>query len=362
MASEAAVTWPIAPPPVLPEPVPLPPPGPERIVPRPAPDAPPHIALLLPLDSKYFGRHAAAVRNGFLAAAKTQGGGLPVRIHATGDDPEQAVRAYIDAVNAGARAVVGPLTRNSVAAVMGSAAVIVPTLALNVPDGLAAPLLDMYTFSLQVESEARQVARLAHQDGYRRAVTISIDSPLFGRLLQAFVDEFTRLGGSHSANHAFTSDPEGLARIKAALATSAADVAFLALDFARARLARPYFGALPVYATSQVYPGDAGPLAAFDLTGVRFLDMPWLLQPDHPAVMIYPRPVQSGQAAELERFFALGIDAYRIATALLAGKAGSGLDGVTGRLTLGPDRQFERSLTAAEFNDGKLVVRVREHR
>lgn len=358
MASEAAVAWPITPPPVLPEPVPLPPLATERIVPRPAPDAPPHIALLLPLDSKHFGRHAAAVRNGFLAAAKTQGSGMPVRIHATGDDPEQAVHTYIDAVNAGARAVVGPLTRNSVAAVMGSAAVIVPTLALNVPDGLAAPLLELYTFSLQVEAEARQVARLAYQDGYRRAVTISVDSPLFGRLLHAFVDEFTRLGGTHSADHAFTSDPEGLTRIKTSLAASTADVGFLALDFARARLARPYLGALAVYATSQVYPGNAGPLAAFDLGGVRFLDMPWLLQPDHPAVMIYPRPAY-GDAVELERFYALGIDAYRITAALLAGKAGTGLDGVTGKITLGTDRQFERSLTAAEFNDGKLVVRER---
>jgi outer membrane PBP1 activator LpoA protein len=44
--------------------------------------------------------------------------------------------------------------------------------------------------------------------------------------------------------------------------------------------------------------------------------------------------------------------------ALLAGKSETGLDGVTGRLVLGRDRQFTRGLTTAQFTDGKLVVVV----
>jgi uncharacterized protein len=358
LASEAAVTYPAVPPPVLAEPVPLPPGSGERSSrPRAAlpADGSQHIALLLPLESKPFGRHADAVRLGFMAAAKAQGTGPQVRVHATADDPEHSVNAYINAINAGARVVVGPLTRDSVAAVMGSAAVLVPTLALNVPEGLAAPLLDMYTFSLQIDAEARQVAQLAWQDGLRSAVTVSAESPLSRRILQGFVDEFTRLGGRHVADHAFTSDPEALARLRKTLSTGA-DMAFLALDFSRARLVRPYLGTLAIYATSQVYPGNTGPLTAFDLAGVRFLDMPWVLQEDNPALAAYPR---QGLSIELERFYALGIDAYRLALMLLAGKAEAGLDGVTGKLILGSDRQFTRRLTAAQFTDGKLVVRER---
>lgn len=358
MASEAATTYPAIPPPVLSQPVPLPPGPADRLV-RPRPvvpaDGPQHIALLLPLESKSFGKHADAVRLGFLAAAKTQGGGPQVRVHATGDDPEQAVNAYIGAINAGASVVVGPLTRDSVAAVMGSAAVLVPTLALNVPEGLAAPLLEMYTFSLQIDAEARQVAQLAWQDGYRSAVTVSGGTALSRRILQGFVDEFMRLGGTHVTDHAFTSEPEALARLRKTL-SAGADMAFLALDFSRARLVRPYLGTLAIYATSQVYPGIASPLTAFDLAGVRFLDMPWVLQQENPALAAYPRP---GLAVELERFYALGIDAYRLALMLLAGKAEAGLDGATGRLTLGSDRQFTRRLTAAQFDDGKLLVRER---
>lgn len=365
MASEAAVSSPAAAPPELAEPVPLPeaPAAPDAPVarsnksqPQVAPDAVPHIALLLPLTSKSFGKHAEAVRNGFLTAARAQGStALPVRSYAVDDDPEETVDVYIKALSAGARIVVGPLTRSGVTAVMGSAAVLVPTLALNVPEGTSALPPEIYMLSLQIEAEARQVAQLAWQDGFRKAVTVNGDTPFLKRIHQAFLDEYTRLGGAHVAAYAFTSDPEGLARIKKDVENGSADMAFFALDFTRARLARPYFGALPVYATSQVHPGNAGLLAGYDLAGVRFLDMPWLLQPDHPAVMVYPRP-QTGGAVELDRFYALGIDAYRVALALLAGNTEPGLDGVTGRLTLGRDQQFVRALTTAQFTDGKLVV------
>jgi outer membrane PBP1 activator LpoA protein len=374
---ESAVPAPAPPPPELEAPVPLAPgaptvpPGAAPIPPQPAaapqvpvlkpaaaPDAVPHIALLLPLESKPFLRHAEAVRAGFLAAAKVQGGAPPVRTYAVGDDPEQAVSAYIRAVNAGARVVVGPLTRSGVTAVMNSAAVVVPTLALNVPDGAVAAS-EVFMLSLQLEAEARQVAQLAWQDGTRKVITVYDEAPLYRRMHQAFVDEFARLGGVHAGAHVFTTVPEELTRIKKAADTAGVDAGFLALDFSRARLARPYLGALPTYATSQVNPGDTGLLAGFDLAGVRFLDMPWLLQPEHPAVMAYPRPA-GASAVELDRFYALGIDAFRVALGMLSGRADGTLDGVTGRLTLGPDRQFYRGLTAAQFTDGKLTVRPNE--
>ena len=375
MASEAAVSSPASQPPALQAPVALPPTT--KSTPAPAPHAPvqptvapaasadksrpaaiadgPHIALLLPLGSKDFGKHAEAVKNGFLTAGKVQGTALPVRIYSVDDDPQQTVESYIKALAAGARLVVGPLTRNGVTAIMSSAAVLVPTLVLNVPEGHTSVPPEIYMLSLQIEAEARQVAQLAYQDGLRKAITVNGDTPLLKRIHQAFVEEFTRLGGSHVIAYTYTSDPEGLARIKKAVDTDSVDMAFLALDVPRARLARPYLGAMPIYATSQVYPGNAGPLAGFDLAGVRFLDMPWLLQPDHPAVMIYARP-EFGESIEIGRFYALGIDAFRVAQMLIAGKADTALDGVTGRLTLGRDRQFVRGLTAAQFTDGKLTV------
>jgi len=371
LASESATTSPAPQPPALQAPVPLAPdspparqanvPAPVREAkPQPAePGETPHVALLLPLASPAFAKHAEAVRSGFLAAAKLDGGkALPVRTYAVGDDPRQAVETYIKALGAGARAVVGPLTRNGVTALAESAAVLVPTLALNMPEGGSASGPEIYLLNLQVEAEARQVAQLAYQDGYRRALTVNGDTSLLKRIHQAFVEEFTRLGGAHVAEQAFSTDQSSLNRMKQAASAATPDMAFLALDVARARRARAYLGAIALYATSQVYPGNAGPLAGFDLAGVHFLDMPWLLQPDHAAVMAYPRP-DYRDAIELERFYALGIDAFRVVQALLAGKADTALDGVTGKLTLGRDRNFIRGLTAAQFTDGKLMVRDR---
>ncbi|HKA38337.1 MAG TPA: penicillin-binding protein activator [Burkholderiales bacterium] len=348
-------------------------PAPSATTPRQAPyvELPPppagtvtsHIALLLPLDSLAFAKHAEAVKNGFFAATQIKGNTpLPVRVYATGDDPKQVTESYLRAVSAGARVIVGPLTRNGVTAIAESAIVMVPTLALNVPEGRIDPMPDLYTLSLQVEAEARQVAQLAWQEGRRNALTVMGDTPLLRRIHQAFVEEFTRIGGKHVAAYPYTTDPEGLQRIKlaadAAIEAEIADMAFLALDVSRARLSRGYLSTLPLYATSQVHPGTTGLLASYDLAGVRFLDMPWVLQPENPLVMTYPRP-DYRDAVELERFHALGIDAFRIAQMLVTGRGSINLEGVTGRLTLGADRHFVRGLTSAQFRDGQLVVRER---
>jgi len=351
--------------PAVPLIVPSQPPAPPAAGPLPAPIPPhvagPHIALMLPLSSKAFGTHALAVKDGFLAAARAQGGtALPVNIYAVGDDPQQTVQTYIKALGAGARVVVGPLTRSGVTAIAESATVMVPTLALNVPDGQIPAVPEFYMLSLHAESEARQVAQLAWQNGHRNALTVIGETPLLRRIHLAFVEEFTRLGGTCLAPLPFTTDPEGLARIKkaaeAAIDTETGDMVFMALDLARARIVRPYLSTLPIYATSQVHPGVAGPLVAFDLSDVQFLDMPWLLQPEKPVVLVYPRP-QYDESVELSRFYALGIDAFRMAMVLLGGRPNAAFDGVTGRLTLGPDSQFVRALTAAQFNEGRLIVR-----
>lgn len=367
LASEA-VTAPAKSPPPLDVAVPL---TPDGTAPTPAKPAPaersdktpnagaapvvPHIALLLPLDAPPFVKHAEAVRNGFLAAAKVQGrGALPLRVYPVSDDERVIVENYRRALENGARLIVGPLTRSGVSAVVESALVMVPTIALNVPDRRTAPQRDLYVLSLHAEAEARQVAQLAYQEGHQNAITLYADTALFKRIHQAFVLEFTRLGGKHVAEIPFSADQSELVRIRQAVGLGLADMVFLALDFPRARQARPYLRTLAPYATSHVYPGNTSPLAGFDLANVRFLDMPWLLQPEHPAVMVYPRP--DHRDADLDRFYALGIDAFRVSQEILSGKTNVILDGVIGRLTLGADHNFERGLTAAQFSDGKLKI------
>lgn len=311
----------------------------------------PHIALLLPVNSKIFGRHAMALRDGFRAAAKAPGKtSLPVREYAVSENVAGVLEAYRTAVAAGAQVIVGPLTRDAVTALAFGEPVPVPTLALNVPDNTGRNPGNLYLLSLQIESEARQVAQIAWRDGRRNAVTVNGGSPVERRMQAAFAAEFMRLGGRVAADVAYAPEPERLKAI--ARSGSAADMYFLALGYAEARIVRSYLGATPVYATSGVHALDQGPLAGFDLAGVNFVDMPWLLEPDHAAVMAYARPKAQG-TMDLERFYALGIDAWRIAQLLLGGDRNIRLDGVTGQLTLGADGHIERELVSGRYSDGR---------
>ena len=308
----------------------------------------------MPANSSALARAADAVKSGFAAAAQLGGGtSLPLRVYELADHSDSAVLEYRRAVANGAHLVVGPLTRDGVTALASSGRVTVPTVALNVPEGNYPLPPNLYVLSLHVEAEAAQVARLAIDEGRLRAVTITADTPLLRRIQQGFAEAYAKSGGRVVAEYAYTADPGALAALRKALRSDAPDMVFFALDFGQARLVRPYTGAFAIYATSQVHPGHGLPLAGFDLAGVRFLDMPWLLQPDHPAVMVYPRPTFS---LDHERLYALGIDAYRVGTAVMKGDRNVALDGVTGQLRLGPDQRFIRSLTAAHFADGKLLI------
>src|SRR4051812_6014298 len=75
----------------------------------------PHIALLLPLASPSFGRHAEALRQGFIAAAKGAPKTIPpIRVYPVNEDTLNVLTIYEQAVEAGAQLVVGPLTRSGV--------------------------------------------------------------------------------------------------------------------------------------------------------------------------------------------------------------------------------------------------------
>jgi uncharacterized protein len=315
----------------------------------------PHVALILPLQSTSFGRLADSVRLGVLAAAGTdQGLVSSVHVYATTEDPQQILAAYQQSTSLGARAVIGPLTRNGVTALAQSGIVNVPTLALNVPDGNVLLPRGLYVFGLQLEAEARQVAQLAFQKRARRMFVIAGESTLDSRITQAFLAEWGELKGEVAGQALYTTEPAGLAKLRDQLAASNADAVFFTLGATRARFIRSFVGGtLPVYATSQVLVSSSDTLGNYDLEGVRFLDMPWLLQPDHPAVLSYLRTDGGGAAFDQERFFALGIDAYRLVQEMLHPYRNSEpLDGVTGTITLGDEQQFQRILVPAQFVQG----------
>lgn len=317
----------------------------------------PHLALLLPAGSESFARAAASVQAGFMEAlGRRPDAGPEVRMYPVGEDPQTVIAAYRQALDAGAVLVVGPLTRNGVTALATAGDLIsVPTLVLNVPDRAVGRTAKLYMLSLHIEEEARQVAQLALSEGRRRAFTINEQTPLARRMRDAFVQAFERGGGHHIAEYGYTTDAGTLERMRQASKLGVADMVFLAVHASRMRIVRSQMPELTAYGTSQINPGSTPTAPAPDVSDVRFVDMPWMVQPDHPAVMVFAR-AGARESDDLERLYALGIDAYRVAEELLAGRQAIDLDGVTGRLTLGADGRLRRGLLVTLIDGGRLVV------
>lgn len=316
-----------------------------------------HIAVLLPTKSGPFMRAADAVRRGIWEAQRVQNEpALPLVLYPTSDDPDDVARNYRHAVDKQAQFVIGPLTRSAVSALAGSALISVPTLALNGPEVDTALPDDLFVFGLQIEHEARRIAGVAHDQGHKRAMIVVGPSALARRLAQSFAQEWSGRGGEVVHQESINADPAVLGKLRDVLSTNMPDIVFLALEAPLGRLARAYLGqSAPIYATSLVHAGDDA-LARRDLNGVMFVDMPWLLLPDHPAVLSYVRP-DASLPMELQRFYALGIDAYRIAVDLIhAGESMAAIDGVTGHISLDHERRLVREPVVAQFIQGETRV------
>jgi outer membrane PBP1 activator LpoA protein len=344
--------------------------APARPAAAPAPEAipiegRPHIALILPTLSPTLGRVAEAVRLGFIAAVEVAGKDAPpVTFMPVDNDGQALLDSCRLAQKNGAVLVVAAITRDGATALARSDCPRQPVLALNEPQGFATRggelgpgdlPANLYHVSLSLEHEARQMALQAVADGWHSAIVVTSPSPLARRVQEAFEREWIRAAGE-LRRVSYSGNPDDAASIRDRIAAMRGDMVFLALDQPDARAVRPYVtGALPVYATSMSVDPRADPSVNVDLQGVRYLDMPWFVQPDHPAVMVYPVP-KGTLSVEQERLYALGVDAFRLSLLILKPESGvTGLDGVTGRIQLGPGNAFARALTPAEVDGGRVV-------
>ncbi len=318
----------------------------------------PHIALLLPLQSASFGQAAEVVKDGFIAATmREQPLPLTIRIYSTTDDPLDILITYHQALDAGAVLIIGPLTRNGVTALASSHVVNVPTLALNAADSEMGFPPNLYLFGLQMENEAAQIAEFAMLENRRHAIIINDGSPLSTRLQTAFSNRWLAEYGNTAESVRYENEPEVLTQFRAHT-RGENKIIFLALDAAKSRLLRSFLNpTTPVYATSQLFVNHEDSLFNNDLNGIRFMDMPWLIQPDHPGVMAY-RHTEQPKSADMERLYALGIDAFRLMSLMLEAQTAQEIsfDGVTGFIRFIPPNQYVREPVAAQFDKGKVIL------
>jgi outer membrane PBP1 activator LpoA protein len=352
---------------------PQPEPAQAQTMPVEQPEAAPNrrntrIGLMLPLRSEALGAPADALRAGFMAAYERDPTGFTVNLIETGDSAQDTLNAYAAALQQN-DIVVGPLARPAVSALAASSLVKKPTIALNHPEarpraGALPP--QMLVIGLSIEDEARQVADWAgaeHPGG--TAMIISGASAWQRRIAASFAARWKQLG--HAAQTVVLTDSNGylseaaLGQLRSQVDADRPTLLFTALDASQVGQVRGVLGAdLPCYGASSVNPGSEPGTAMAELDGLRLLDLPWEVQPSHQAVMVYPRWNTGGRALDMDRLYALGIDAFRVAREIaLRSGADFQLDGVTGQLSVsfgnGPAR-FERIQPAAVYQDGVFTL------
>ncbi len=329
------------------------------------------IALILPAADGAFRTATAAVLAGVRAAHARDGYGVTIEVFVEPTNEEEMIALYREFVARSTRLVIGPLTRDAVNMLGAIDVLPIPTVTLNFPEAGARTPGNVLLFGLSAESEAAQIARFAFQEVSARvpwrhplaALAVSNSSPLAQRGAQAFMATWRSLGGL--VMEPIATDTRALGELRALLRGKRADVYFVGLHPDVLGMLRTVVGAeAALYGTSTLNTGSAqaqGPGLAGELErqldGVRLVEMPWQVLPADPAVMSYPASLEAFPHIELQRLYALGIDAFRIARERLDGRQLFELDGVTGRLSVRvrTDERVVREMVVCQYLNGVVV-------
>jgi hypothetical protein len=257
----------------------------------------------------------------------------------------------------------------------------VPTLVLNSYAGASAPPF-LFQFTLDPEQEARETARRIAADGHLRGIALFPRSSWGERVHAAFTGELQALGleltgvqfydpgardfsgplraalGRYGGAGDRGKDGQPVTRSPSAESAAGPQFAFVAASAQAARALRPQLRFqmtynLPVYATSDAW--DPSTRAASDLEGLVFPEMPWILHGGEGAPALW-NVLQREWASEGRgrlRLYAFGYDAVGLMAELRAGRTTGTVDGLTGRLSFGPEGRVQRELDWARIEEGR---------
>ena len=320
----------------------------------PAPEAdgyrpPARMAVILPMTGSA-ATASASVRDGFLAAYFGETRRRPVvSFHDSQGTGAGALAAIAKARAEGAQLIVGPLTRDEVAAVSANVDGSVPIITLNragkTPLGTTA-------FALMPEEEGEAAAERLLARRLSSVLVFANATDNAQRAVAAFREVFSRGGGSVVEQIAVVGEtPDLTARLSALKAAAAPPQAvLLALDAGQGRainaqLRNSALAGVPRVATALILNG-ADAKADVELDGIEYPELPWLM--DQPVGL----PDADGLGRNLpsargpaQRLFAFGADAWRLAAWFdhLYREPGASIRGATGTLRIDISGPVERA-------------------
>ncbi|MGB5325771.1 MAG: penicillin-binding protein activator [Pseudomonadales bacterium] len=341
------------------------------------------IAIMLPVQGPL--AHAGkALRDGFTAAhfaARAAGNDTPRLVfYDTSSTPIEML--YLQAEQQGAEFIVGPLHKDNVKALFTMPSSL-PILTLNFVPAELPPPDNIVQFGLAAEDEAEQLAEVALQLGARSVQILHVSKSWAERAAWAFRQRWLQLGGDDPGNSALSSIENYSAEIANSFALNESDARHrqmqnllgrrlefkprrrqdvdLVVIFANSNeakaikplLAYHYAGELPVMGSSQIYDDNSPANKNRDLNGIVFNEMPWILDGSEN---YQPLPAVYRHNKNLNRLFAMGVDAYRLQARLgsLQQNPLQQLVGNTGNLSITQNR-IVRELPLATIEAGTAV-------
>jgi len=318
------------------------------------------IAVLLPQKGRLT-QVGLSIRDGLLAAYyqdSAAGSDSPrLRFYDSSDIPAPIL--VQQAVANGATAVIGPLDREQVQALLSAGTPPVPVLALNRAEGGQPNILQM---ALSPEDEVATLAQWMYQRGLRRPLLLAPhNDPAAARFLQLFENIWIELTGTKPLRHTLDAARKGgvAAAVRdLATQTGSSDSLFLASP-AIASQVQPaltyYRNTLPLFTLSSAWGAETDSANQQDLDGLGFCGLPWLLESERPEqTALYE--AQARPTASHDRLYAFGADAWSILQSLNRVRQGEALALRTGRLQMNGDGHLIRLPTCAEIRHGTATI------
>ena len=309
-----------------------------------------------------------------------------LKIYDTTTQPMSQLLAQVQ--QDGATLVVGPLLKDNVEEVIKSNTSL-NVLALNQPEKVENRANICY-FALSPEDEARDAARHIHDQGKQTPLLLAPRGALGDRVVNAFANEWLKLGGGTVLQQRFGSASELKSSVNSGISLSGTpvstlpsasdsslgnpedvpvsssggvDAAWILATPEQIAYIKPMIALrngsqsnVTLYASSRSAQGTAGPDFRLEMEGLQYSEIP-MLAGSNPALMQQALSAVRNDYS-LARLYAMGADAWSLANhfAQMRQTPGFELNGNTGDLTATQDCVINRKLSWLKYQHGQIVA------
>ena len=311
------------------------------------------IGLLLPLsgNGQVLGN---TIKSGF-DAAKGEDTTIQVQVYDTVATPMNEI--IEQARQAGVRALIGPLLKQNVDVILNNPSAIqgLDVLALNsTPNARAIGQVCYY--GLSPEDEAESAANKMWRDGIREPMVAVPQNDLGQRTATAFNVRWQQLAGT-DANIKYYNQAGDVGVALQGQSVQGLYIVAKSEELSDLKSVIDNSGNnIKLYASSRSNSSNNGPEYRLLMNGLQFSDIPFFKDTD--SAQYQKVATETNNDYSLMRLYAMGADSWLLINHFneLRQVPGYNIDGLTGKLSAGPNCNIERDMTWFQYQNGGIQV------